>query len=134
MPTPFLLSQVILLMVFLYIIPNLTFLLPENQAINDVFEPADVKWRGFPVIPGSGLKLRDKFEEYDARKKFEDELAGLKDKEFTEPKGCRCGEVLRGVITPLECPLFGKICSPEDPKGACMVSTEGTCAAYYKYN
>ena len=104
------------------------------KVIKDVFEPCDVKWRGFPVIPESGLKLRDKFEEYDARKKYEDDLEILKDKEFTEPKGCRCGEVLRGLISSKECPLFGKKCLPNSPVGPCMVSIEGSCNIEYRYS
>jgi len=104
------------------------------KVIKDVFEPCDVKWRGFPVIPESGLKLRDKFEEYDARKKYEDDLEILKDKEFSEPKGCRCGEVLRGLISSKECPLFGKKCLPNSPVGPCMVSIEGSCNIEYRYS
>ena len=104
-----------------------------QKVINDVFELTDVKWRGFPVIPGSGLKLRPKFDEYDARKLYEDELTELKGKEFTEPKGCRCGEVLRGIISSKECPLFGKKCKPGSPVGPCMVSIEGSCNIEYRY-
>ena len=104
-----------------------------QQVIDEVFEPCDVKWRGFPIIPKSGLKLREKFEEYDARKRYEDDLEELKDKEFTEPKGCRCGEVLRGLISSKECPLFGKKCIPNSPVGPCMVSIEGSCNIEYRY-
>ncbi|MCK5635943.1 MAG: hydrogenase formation protein HypD, partial [Thermoplasmatales archaeon] len=93
-----------------------------QQAIKDVFEQGDIKWRGFPVIPKSSLDLRSKFEKYDARKKFEDDLVELKDKEFTEPDGCRCGELLRGLVSPFECPLFGQACTPSTPVGPCMVS------------
>ena len=96
--------------------------------INEVFKVVDSNWRGIGNIPLSGLEIQDKYEQFNARK-FKVEI-----EETKEPKGCRCGEVLRGVIIPPECPLFKKICTPEDPKGACMVSTEGTCAAYYKYN
>jgi len=105
-----------------------------QKVIDAVFEHCDVKWRGFPVIPESGLKLRDKFEEYDARKKYEDDLEILKDKEFSEPKGCRCGEVLRGLISSKECPLFGKKCVPNSPVGPCMVSIEGSCNIEYRYS
>jgi hydrogenase expression/formation protein HypD len=104
-----------------------------QKAIKEVFEPCDIKWRGFPVIPNSGLKLRDKFENYNARKKYEDILEELKDKKFFEPAGCRCGELLRGVITPFECPLFGQACTPERPVGPCMVSIEGSCNIEYRY-
>lgn len=96
--------------------------------INEVFKVVDSDWRGIGNIPLSGLEAKDKYAKFNARK-FEVEI-----EETREPKGCRCGEVLRGVIIPSECPLFRKVCSPENPQGACMVSTEGTCAAYYKYN
>ena len=107
--------------------------LKAQKAIKEVFEPCDIKWRGFPVIPNSGLKLRDKFEKYNARKKYKDILEELKDKKFFEPAGCRCGELLRGVITPFECPLFGQACTPETPVGPCMVSIEGSCNIEYRY-
>ena len=96
--------------------------------INEVFKVVNSDWRGIGNIFLSGLEIKYKYRQFNARK-FEVEI-----EETKEPKGCRCGEVLRGVIIPPECPLFKKICTPEDPKGACMVSTEGTCAAYYKYN
>lgn len=96
--------------------------------INEVFKVVDSNWRGIGNISLSGLEIQDKYAQFNARK-FKVEVEETK--EFT---GCRCGEVLGGVIIPPECPLFKKICTPEDPKGACMVSTEGTCAAYYKYN
>ena len=104
-----------------------------NRIIRDVFEVFDVKWRGFPVIPSSGLRLRNKYQDYDARLKFEDVLSELEGKEFHEPKGCRCGELLRGLISPFECPLFGKVCTPETPVGPCMVSIEGSCNIEYRY-
>ena len=104
-----------------------------QMAINEVFELVDVKWRGFPVIPKSGLKLRDKFEDYDARKRYEDKLQALSGKEFNEPAGCRCGEVLRGLISSQECPLFGNKCTPNTPVGPCMVSIEGSCNIEYRY-
>ena len=103
------------------------------NALDEVFESCDIKWRGFPVIKDSGLKLRNKFERYDARKNFEDDLVVLKDKEFKEPKGCRCGELLRGLAYPKECPLFGKTCRPDSPIGPCMVSIEGSCNIEYRY-
>jgi hydrogenase expression/formation protein HypD len=101
--------------------------------IDEVFEPFDIKWRGFPVIPESGLRLRSEFDGFDARKLFEDELKEIQDMEFAEPKGCKCGEVLRGVIYSDECPLFGKVCTPENPIGPCMVSAEGSCNILLKY-
>ena len=105
-----------------------------QQVLDDVFEPGDVKWRGFPVIAGSGLFLKKKYSDFDARVLFEDDLSELKDKEFTEPKGCRCGELLRGLITSKECPLFGKQCTPSSPVGPCMVSAEGSCNIEYRYS
>ncbi len=101
--------------------------------IGEVFEPHDVKWRGFPVIPESGLQLKKEFESNDARKLFADDLKEIADMEFPEPKGCKCGEVLRGVIYSDECPLFGKVCTPENPVGPCMVSAEGSCNILLKY-
>lgn len=103
------------------------------RLINEVFELKDVKWRGFPVIKKSGFKLKKKYEEYDARVKFDEILDDLKGKEFHEPEGCRCGEVLRGLITPFECPLFGQACTPDRPVGPCMVSIEGSCNIEYRY-
>lgn len=96
--------------------------------LNEVFEPADSNWRGIGVIPNSGLKLRKRFEKIDAEKVFDISVISS-----PEPKGCSCGEVLRGIKIPPECKLFAKVCTPEHPIGACMVSSEGSCAAYYKY-
>jgi hydrogenase expression/formation protein HypD len=96
--------------------------------LQEYFEPEDALWRGIGVIPGSGLRLRPRFSHRDAVEKFN---PGRPDVE--EPKACQCGEVLKGVKLPPECRLFGKACTPEKPVGACMVSTEGSCAAYYKY-
>ncbi|RLB76153.1 MAG: hydrogenase formation protein HypD, partial [Deltaproteobacteria bacterium] len=99
-----------------------------QRVIEKVFVPADAEWRGIGVIPMSGLELREEFSEYDALKKFKIEL-----RDAPDPPGCRCGDVLKGVLLPPECPLFGKKCKPESPVGPCMVSSEGSCAAYYKY-
>ncbi len=102
---------------------------PRAVALLDkYFEPADAYWRGIGVIPGSGLKLRDRFKSFDANIKFDPPISDAK-----EPELCSCGDILRGVKIPTECPLFGTGCTPEDPVGPCMVSTEGSCAAYYKY-
>jgi hydrogenase expression/formation protein HypD len=96
----------------------------------EVFTPTDADWRGVGVIPGSGLAIKPEFAAHDADKLFPNlELPTPK-----EHKGCRCGDVLRGICTPRECPLFKNACTPETPIGACMVSSEGTCAAYYKYD
>jgi hydrogenase expression/formation protein HypD len=99
-----------------------------REVMAEVFEPGDADWRGIGVIPGSGLRIRSKFEGLDALRRFP--LPEIRSVEF---KGCRCGEVLRGVISPAECGLFAKACTPASPVGPCMVSGEGTCAAYYKY-
>lgn len=94
-----------------------------------VFEPSDAPWRGIGTIPGSGLKIRDEFSTFDAKKKFDLSVPDSK-----EPKGCACGEILLGLKTPPECRLYKKVCTPAHPVGPCMVSSEGTCAAYYKYH
>lgn len=99
-----------------------------QQLLNEVFELGDDWWRGFGNIPGSGLKLRTRYEAYDAEKIFDVTLPVTK-----EDKGCLCGEILKGLRTPADCKLFGKSCTPQNPVGACMVSSEGSCAAYYKY-
>jgi hydrogenase expression/formation protein HypD len=97
--------------------------------INEYFELCDANWRGIGVIPQSGLKLKDKFKRRDVSNIFDLEIP-----DAPEPKGCQCGQVLRGIKLPPDCRLFGKACTPEHPVGACMVSTEGSCAAYYKYS
>ena len=96
--------------------------------IEEVFEPVDAEWRGIGVIPGTGLALRDKFAAYDALKRVP-----VSPEPPKEIPGCQCGEVLRGVVLPYECRLFGTACVPEHPVGPCMVSSEGSCAAYYRY-
>jgi len=100
-----------------------------QKMLEDVFEPADSCWRAIGVIPQSGLKIRQKYEHHDAGKIFDIEVSGSMD-----PKGCACGAILTGTKTPPECPLYKTVCTPIDPVGPCMVSTEGTCAAYYKYH
>ncbi len=99
------------------------------STMNAVFETADAAWRGLGVIPLSGLKIRKEFEAFDAQKVFEIELA-----ESKEPKGCACGEILLGLKIPPQCPLYKTICTTIQPVGPCMVSSEGTCAAYYRYH
>lgn len=97
-------------------------------AIEEVFETVDATWRGLGVIPGSGYAIRDEYKEFDAFARFFPEVEPTQ-----EPKGCRCGDVLRGIMAPNECPLFRKVCTPENPIGPCMVSSEGSCAAYFRY-
>lgn len=103
------------------------------KAMKEAFEPGDVLWRGFPVIDGSGLSIRKRFEEHDARKRYEDLLAPVHASEHSEAKGCRCGEMLRGILTSDECPLFANKCTPGSPIGPCMVSREGSCYIAYRY-
>jgi len=98
-----------------------------QQLVDTFFWPATTAWRGFGDIPASGLVLRPEWAHRDAAR-IEVELPRPQ-----EPVGCRCGEVLRGVIDPPECPIFGSTCTPDDPVGACMVSSEGTCAAWYRH-
>ena len=100
-----------------------------RAVIDEVFMPADSIWRGFGTIPSSGLVLREAFAEFDAERRFPVNI-----EEFPEPENCLCGEVLRGTVEPPECSLFAKACIPEKPVGPCMVSTEGTCAAFYRYS
>ena len=92
------------------------------------FEPSDAYWRGIGVIPESGLKLRERYAAFDANIKFHPPVSDAR-----EPELCSCGDILRGVKVPTECALFGTGCTPDNPVGPCMVSTEGSCAAYYKY-
>ncbi len=99
-----------------------------KQLIRKVFEPCDARWRGLGLIPGSGLRLRPDFHDFDAQKQL-----GIKVPEGKEPTGCRCGDILCARAKPPDCKLFGKACTPEHPKGPCMVSSEGTCAAWYAF-
>ncbi len=98
------------------------------ETMEDVFETADAHWRGIGTIAQSGLKLKNEYKGLDIR-----ETISISVPDHPEPKACSCGEVLRGLKLPTECALFGRSCTPDKPVGACMVSTEGSCAAYYKY-
>lgn len=99
------------------------------DAIGQVYELREFfEWRGLGSIDHSGVKIRDSFKEFDAERKFS--VPNLK---IADPKSCQCGEVLKGVIRPWECKVFGTTCSPENPLGALMVSSEGACAAYYNF-
>jgi len=102
--------------------------LRAGRMVEEIFEPADMEWRGLGTIPGSGLKIREKYADFDAEVRLNIELV-----ETAEPEGCICGEILKGRNTPKECPLFDSRCTPGNPVGPCMVSSEGTCAAYHKY-
>ncbi len=97
--------------------------------MNQVFDVIDVSWRGLGTIPLSGLKIRKEYASFDAQNEF-----GIRTADAKEPGGCACGKVLLGIQTPLDCPLYGFACTPMNPVGPCMVSSEGTCAAYFRYH
>ena len=102
--------------------------LKAKQIMYEVFEPCDVEWRGFPVIPGSGLRLKPEYERYDAQKKFEIEFRHVE-----KHSACICDKVLRGIAQPSDCRLFDKVCTPRTPVGPCMVSHEGACKIWHTY-
>ena len=95
---------------------------------NEIFMEEDTKWRGFGKIASSGLTLKGEYARFNIEM-----VEPIKVEEVKEPKGCLCGNVVKGLNIPPDCKLFGKGCTPSNPIGACMVSSEGTCAAYYKY-
>ncbi len=99
-----------------------------KKIMTEVFRPVDVQWRGLGTIPKSGLALREEYTSVDAREIFE-----IPRSQGKEPSGCLCGEILQGLKSPPQCSLFAKACTPQTPIGPCMVSSEGSCAAYYKY-
>ncbi|MEQ1761834.1 MAG: hydrogenase formation protein HypD [Pyrinomonadaceae bacterium] len=102
---------------------------PALEAVQEVFELREFfEWRGLGSIDHSGVRVRDEYADWDAERKFP--VPNLK---IADPKSCQCGEVLKGVIKPHQCKIFGTQCTPETPMGALMVSTEGACAAYYNY-
>jgi hydrogenase expression/formation protein HypD len=96
--------------------------------LREFFEPEDAYWRGIGTIPSSGLRLREQYGHRGIMR-----VVHVTVPEGHEPKACSCGDVLKGIKIPTDCTLFGKACTPEKPVGACMVSSEGSCAAYYKY-
>jgi hydrogenase expression/formation protein HypD len=97
--------------------------------IDEYFEPVDASWRGIGTIPNSGLTLRSRFKHRDITT-----VLACNVPDASEPRACACGDVLKGLKIPTDCALFGTACTPENPVGACMVSSEGSCAAYYKYS
>jgi hydrogenase expression/formation protein HypD len=99
-----------------------------QKIMEEVFEICDSNWRGIGMIPMSGLRLKEQFSDFNAERKF-----AIGEGVNEESGSCSCGEILRGILTPNQCSFFGKTCTPETPVGPCMVSSEGTCAAYYKY-
>jgi hydrogenase expression/formation protein HypD len=105
--------------------------LKAQKIIAKAFRTCDAYWRGLGRIPGSGLKIKEEFAKLDAEKIFHiAETGKMKGKKHNK---CRCADILKGLISPLDCPLFLRGCSPENPIGPCMVSAEGACNAYYKY-
>jgi len=99
-----------------------------QKLMEKVFEKESTSWRGIGEIPGSGLRIRKEYSSFDAEMQLPVKVA--KSREHPE---CICGDILRGLKNPLDCALFRRVCTPSHPVGACMVSSEGTCAAYYKY-
>ncbi len=102
--------------------------------IMDVFEVADGNWRGFGIIPKSGLEVKKKYVKFDAKIKYKKILDRVDLSQSRKPTGCRCGEIIRGLKNPNQFPLFKKICAPENPVGPCMVSSEGACNVEYRFN
>lgn len=100
-----------------------------RRLMDEIFQSADATWRGLGLIPSSGLGLRSAWQDWDAAKRF-----AMPEISVKENPACQCGEVLRGVIAPPDCRLFKKVCTPQHPLGPCMVSSEGTCGAYYRYS
>jgi hydrogenase expression/formation protein HypD len=96
--------------------------------MHSVFQPVDADWRAIGRIPRSGLGFTDAFRDFDASAKFE-----INTGPPVEPEGCGCGQVMMGLLEPAQCGLFGITCTPQSPVGPCMVSSEGACAAWYKY-
>lgn len=99
------------------------------KLLEQVFQPEDAPWRGIGTIPDSGLQLRPEYRQYDASKKFDI----IVESDYSMPAGCKCGEVLRAMIYPWDCPLFNKTCNPDNPVGPCMVSHEGSCYIAARY-
>lgn len=100
-----------------------------KKLLDEFFKPADVTWRAMGILPKSGLELKEEYKKYDAREKF-----GVEFSQDREIPGCMCGSVIQGKMNPPQCPLFAKKCTPYAPIGPCMVSSEGTCAAWFKYS
>lgn len=102
--------------------------LKAQELVRRYFESCDFEFRGLGVVKLGGLKLRDEFEDLDASKRFDCKVVSK-----NESKACICAKILKGIAKPYECKVFGKACTPKSPIGSCMVSSEGTCAAYYRY-
>jgi hydrogenase expression/formation protein HypD len=104
-----------------------------QQVMKNTFEIVNAQWRALPTIPHSGYEIRKKYQDKNARKRFEDLLSDFEPVSY-QPPGCRCGEVLRGLVYPEECPLFRTACTPTTPIGPCMVSREGSCNIKYRFD
>jgi hydrogenase expression/formation protein HypD len=105
-----------------------------RKLIFEVFKPADGNWRGFGIIPKSGLKIKNKYRNFDAQVKYKNILSRIDFSVSRKPTTCQCGEIIRGLKNPGQCSLFKRACSPENPYGPCMVSIEGSCNVEYRYN
>ncbi|MFA6184383.1 MAG: hydrogenase formation protein HypD [Parcubacteria group bacterium] len=104
-----------------------------QKIIADVFEICDGNWRGFGIIPKSGLKIKSKYKNFNAQIKYKDILDKVDFTHSKDPVGCKCGDVIRGLIESKKCPMFGKLCTPDNPVGPCMVSVEGACNVAYRH-
>lgn len=104
-----------------------------RKIVQEVFETGDGDWRGFGFIPKSGLQIRKKYEQFDAKIKYKKILDRVDFSRSKDPAGCRCGDVIRGLMESKKCPLFGKVCNPDNPVGPCMVSVEGACNVAFRY-
>jgi hydrogenase expression/formation protein HypD len=108
--------------------------LEAQRTLWRVFRPLGGRWRGIAHVPNGNLRLRDEFAAVDARRRFKIDLAGLWD--YAPPglgQRCICGDIMAGIASPVQCSLYGKECIPENPVGACMVSSEGTCKIWFQY-
>ena len=103
-----------------------------RKIIDEVFEIGDGNWRGFGVVPGSGLEIKKKYKKFDAKRKYKNILDKIDFSRSKDPAGCKCGEVIRGIMNPRGCPMFKKVCTPDNPVGPCMVSVEGACNNYFR--
>ena len=103
-----------------------------RTVMHDVLLPRDDSWRGLGLVKGSGLTIREAYSRFNAEERFRDLFTELPEPS-AETGRCRCGQILQGHLSPGDCPLFGTVCTPEDPVGPCMVSGEGACAAAYRY-
>lgn len=100
------------------------------RALGEVFEACHARWRGMGTVPLSGLRVRERYAEWDAEARFPDLEAGG---EVADPRACECSDIVRGAKKPWDCRIIGTVCTPQTPVGACMVSSEGACAAYYAF-